>query len=148
VWECAGPVAITIHPSLAHGFDFSAEAQGYVLTMDQNVLFASARDHGDLFAPLFVEPLAIDLPRATRARLESCSSSCWRKRPGRSHGHDLMLEWLARAALLLLVRAHAERRLADQSGRGDFALFTRFRAAVEQRYKEQWQVAQYADCCG
>jgi hypothetical protein len=51
-------VAITIHPSLAHGFAFSEEAQGYVLTIDQNVLFAAAGQDGDLFAPLFVEPLA------------------------------------------------------------------------------------------
>jgi AraC family transcriptional activator of pobA len=56
-----------------------------------------------------------------------------------------MLEWLARSILLLLVRAQAERRMADQSGRGDFALFSRFRVEVERHYKEQWQVGQYAD---
>jgi AraC family transcriptional activator of pobA len=146
VWDCAGPVAITIHPSLAHGFDFSAEAQGYVLTMDEEVLFASARDHGELFAPLFVEAQAIGLGAAgaTRARLESLLEQLLAEAAWPQHGHDLILEWLARAALLLLVRAHAEHRLADQSGRGDFALYTRFRAAVEQRYKEQLQVGRYA----
>lgn len=144
--ECAGPVAITIHPSLVHGFDFSEEAQGYVLTIDQQVLFASARDHGDLFAPLFVEPLAIALgpEGATRAQLESLLEQLLQEAAWPQQGHNLILEWLARAALLLLVRAQAEHRLADQSGRGDFALYTRFRAEVEQRYKEQWQVGQYA----
>lgn len=144
VWDCAGPVALTIHPSLAHGFDFSAEAQGYVLTMDQDVLFASAREHGELFAPLFVAPLAVGLG-ATRARLESLLEQLLAEAAWPQQGHALILEWLARAALLLLVRAHAEHRLADQSGRGDFALYTRFRAAVEQRFKEQWQVARYAE---
>ena len=56
-----------------------------------------------------------------------------------------MLEWLARAALLLLVRVQADHRFADQSGRGDFELFSRFRAEVERHFKEQWQVGQYAD---
>ena len=56
-----------------------------------------------------------------------------------------MLEWLARAALLLLVRVQADHRVADQSGRGDFELFSRFRAEVERHFKDQWQVGQYAE---
>jgi len=150
VWECAGPVALTIHPSLAHGFDFSTEAQGYVLTLSQHLLFASAREHGDLFASLFVEPLAIELAPAGAAsptsgsRLEALLQQLLAEAAWPQEGHALILEWLARAVLMLLVRGQAEHRLADQSGRGDFALYTRFRAAVEQRYKEQWQVERYA----
>jgi AraC family transcriptional activator of pobA len=146
LWECAGPVAITIHPSLAHGFAFSKKTQGYVLTVDQQVLFASSREHGDLFAPLFVAPLAIGLGAAggMRARLEALLEQLLAEAAWPQRGHELMLEWLARSALLLLVRAQAEHSLADRSGRGDFALYTRFRAAVEQRYKEQWQVGRYA----
>jgi AraC family transcriptional activator of pobA len=154
VWECAGPVAITIHPSLAHGFDFSAEAQGYVLTMAQHIVFAATREHGDLFAPLFVEPLAIELAPAGASsiansfRLKSLLEQLLAEAAWPQQGHELIREWLARAALLLLVRGQAEHRLADQTGRGDFALYTRFRAAVEQRYKEQWQVQQYAGLLG
>lgn len=146
VWDCAGPVAITIHPSLAHGFDFSAEAKGYVLTIDQHVMFASAREHGDLFSPLFVAPLAIGLPPSgnTRTRLESLLEQLLAEAAWPQKGHELILDWLARAALLLLVRAQAEHRLADRSGRGDFGIYTAFRVEVEQRYKEQWQVGRYA----
>lgn len=146
VRECAGPVAITIHPSLVHGFDFSEQAQGYVLTIDQQVLFATARDHGELFSPLFVEPLTIALAPGgeTRTRLESMLEQMLAEAAGPQLGHELILEWLARAALLLLVRAQAEHRLTAQSGRGDFALYTRFRTEVEAHYKEQWQVGQYA----
>jgi AraC family transcriptional activator of pobA len=150
IWECAGPVAITIHPSLAHGFEFSKKAQGYVLTVDQQVLFAATGEHGDryspLFAPLFISPLAIDLrpAGAARPRLESLLEQLLLEAGRPRQGHELMLEWLARAALLLLVRAQAEHRLAGQSGKGDFALYTRFRATVEERYKEQWPVGRYA----
>lgn len=146
VWACAAPTVITIHPSVVHGFDFSAEAHGYVLTVDQNVLFAAAEDHGGLYAPLFVEPLALDLAGVAEcARLESLLRHLLEEAAWPQYGHTLMLEWLARSALLLLVRLHAERRFADQSGRGDFELFSRFRAEVEQHYKEQWQVGQYAE---
>ncbi|MES2260040.1 MAG: helix-turn-helix domain-containing protein [Pseudomonadota bacterium] len=147
VWECEGPTVITIHPSVVHGFDFSEEAQGYVLTVDQNVVFAAAENHGDLFSPLFVQPLAIDLGSAPemRERIESLLKNLIVEAAWPHYGHTLMLEWLARSALLLLVRVHAEHRFADQSGRSDFELFSRFRAEVELHYKEQWQVGQYAE---
>ncbi|MHA4871750.1 helix-turn-helix domain-containing protein [Duganella sp. PWIR1] len=144
VWQRSGPVAITIHPSVIHGFDFSPEAHGYVLTVDQNVIFSAAHGQGDLYSPLFVQPLAIGLDKIHQrlvALLENLSmEAAWPE-----YGHTLMLEWLARSALLLLVRAQAENTLADQSGRSDFELFSRFRAEVEQHYKEQWQVGQYAE---
>jgi len=145
-WECDGPVALTIHPSLPHGFDFSAEAHGYVLTIDQDMLFAAAGHEGDLFAPLFLQPLAVRLDAVPEmcARIEALLQNLMSEAAWPRQGHTLMLEWLARSALLMLVRVHAERRIADTSGRGDFELFSRFRVEVERHYKEQWQVGQYA----
>lgn len=145
--ECAGPVALTIHPSLAHGFAFSEEAHGYVLTLDQNVLFAAAGHEGDLFAGLFVQPLAIALEAVpeVRERIEGLLRNLILEAAWPRQGHTLMLEWLARCALLNLVRVQAERRIADKSGRGDFELFSRFRVEVERHYQEQWQVGRYAD---
>ncbi|VXB96678.1 helix-turn-helix domain-containing protein [Massilia sp. 9I] len=142
LWECEGPVALTIHPSLPHGFDFSREAQGYVLTIDQKLLF----DESDLFSTLFVQPLAVDLGSAPdmRARIEALLQNLVLESSWPRHGHALMLDWLARSVLLMLVRVQAESRIVDSSGRGDFELFSRFRVEVERRYKEQWQVGQYA----
>ncbi len=144
VWQRSGPVAITIHPSVVHGFDFAPEAHGYVLTVDQNVIFSAAHGQGDLYSSLFVQPLALDL-RGIHQRLVALLENLSMEAAWPEYGHTLMLEWLARSALLLLVRAQAETKLADQSGRSDFELFSRFRAEVEQHYKEQWQVGQYAE---
>jgi AraC family transcriptional activator of pobA len=145
-WDCDGPVALTIHPSLAHGFDFSEEAHGYVLTIDQNVLFAAAGHEGDLFASLFVQPLAIALGQAPEVleRIEALLRGLIAEAAWPRQGHTLMLEWLTRCALLMLVRVQAERRIADKSGRGDFELFSRFRVEVERHYQQQWPVGQYA----
>ncbi|MGV7207026.1 helix-turn-helix domain-containing protein [Oxalobacteraceae bacterium A2-2] len=142
LWEHGGPVVITLNPSVVHGFAFSPEAHGYVLTVDQNVVFSV-----DLFAPLFVQPLAIDLSPMPQvaARIEPLLQNLIEESLWPHHGHTLMLEWLARSALLLLVRVLDQHRLADQSGRSDFELFSRFRAEVEQRYKEQWLVGRYAE---
>lgn len=147
VWERSGPAVITIHPSLEHGFDFSEEAQGYVLTIDEQLVYAAGRDRGDLFAPLFIQPLALSLEAMPdlHARITALLDSLMAEAAWPHYGHTHLLEWLACSVLVLLTRAQAEHQSAHQSGRGDFELFSRFRSVVEQRYKEQWQVGQYAD---
>lgn len=147
VWQLTGPAALTIHPSLVHGFDFSEEAQGYVLTMDEHVVYSASVPHGDLFATLFLKPQPItlqalpELRARTVALLEHLlSEAAWPQ-----YGHTFMLEWLACSVLVLLARAQAEHSIADRTDPGDFELFSRFRTEVEQHYKEQWQVGQYAE---
>lgn len=146
-WERAGPAVITIHPSLEHGFDFSEEAQGHVLTIDEQLVYAAGRDRGDLFAPLFIQPLALSLDHMPElhGRIQALLDNLMAEAAWPHYGHTHVLEWLACGVLVLLTRVQAEQQFAHQSGRGDFELFSRFRAMVEQRYKEQWQVGQYAD---
>src|SRR5450830_1643006 len=152
VWDCTGPVVITLHSSVEHGFDFSEEAVGFVLTVDQNVVFSvgESKDaglHSDIFSALFLQPLAIDLSGVPeiRERLDAILRNLIAESAWPLFGHTLMLEWLARSVLLLLVRLEADHRSADLSGRNDFELFSRFRTLVEAHYKEQWLVGTYAD---
>lgn len=145
LWERKGPLAITVHPSVVHGFEFAAGAQGYVLTVHQNVLFATTEHQGDLFAPLFVNPLALPLPRQARSRIEALLDNMVVEAAWPQQGNALMLEWLSRSVLLLLARLHAEQDAANSSGHGDFRLFAAFRAAVEQHYKSDSAMAFYAD---
>lgn len=152
LWEQDGPVVITLHPSVEHGFDFSEEAVGFVLTVDQNVVFSvgerkDAGLHSDIFSALFLQPRAIDLSGVSeiRERIEAILRHLIAESAWPLFGHTLMLEWLARSVLLLLVRLEADHRSADLSGRNDFELFSRFRSLVEAHYKEQWLVGAYAD---
>lgn len=151
IHECDGPVAITIHPSVVHGFTFSQEAQGYVLTVDQHLIFSNESRHqqagySDLFSSLFVQPLTIDLGTTPMIleRLEALLGQLLAESAWPLTGHTLMLEWLSHSALLLLARIHADHAAADRNGRHDFELFSRFRSLVEIHYKEQLQVNDYA----
>lgn len=144
VWECRGPVAITVHPSVVHGFAFAEGAQGYVLTVDQNVLFSTPDNAGDMFAPLFVAPLQLALGRQPRARMEALLHNLLEEAAWPQQGNALMLEWLARSVLLLLARIHAEQSAASATGHGEFRLFAAYRAAVEQHYRSGAPVADYA----
>jgi AraC family transcriptional activator of pobA len=147
IWDCSGPSVITIHPSVVHGFHFSAEAYGYVLTVDQSILSHERIGSSvDIFSGLFLQPLALDLHAAPEAmkKIEALLQQMLLEFSEPLRDHTLMLDWLTRCVLLLLLRQHADRRQADLSGHADFELFSRLRASVEENYKAQWSVAQHA----
>lgn len=145
-WECVGPTVITIHPSVVHGFDFSRAAQGYVLTLDQSMLFGDGVNHMDGIAELFVEPLQMCFAAAPAglARIEALLGQLMAEFAAPLDGHARMMDWLARCILLLLSRAQKERDDSALIGRADFDTFTRFRALVDGHFREQWNVGQYA----
>jgi AraC family transcriptional activator of pobA len=146
-WNCEGPTVITIHPTVVHGFVFSRAAQGYVLTLDQSVLFGNnSAPHGDRFAQLFVEPLQMSFPPESEVlvRVETLLEQMMEEFAAPLDGHALMLDWLARCILLLLLRQQKERHDSELIGRADFDTFSRFRELVDANYREQWKVEQYA----
>ena len=63
-------------------------------TVDQNMLFAASGHEGDLFAPLFVQPLAIGLGAAPEllARIEALLQNLIFEAAWPRRGHALMLE--------------------------------------------------------
>ena len=143
-WDCPGPVAITIHPAVVHGFAFSEHAHGFVLTLDQGVLSgARAGQDSAMFGPLFLQPLQIGLDGA-EGRIEALLRQLLIEFSTPLAGHAAMLDWLARSVLLLLLRQHTAQRHADQSGRAEFDTFSQFRDLLEAHFLEQWNVAQYA----
>jgi len=144
-WQCEGPGVIVIPPTVAHSCGFRDEAEGWVLTVDYRIVASL-----DLFAPLFERAQTLRLQEApeVRERLTTLLGELAAEARGPRYGQPLMVEWLARGILLLLVRLDTERRLADESGREDFELFSAFRALVEQHYRDQWLVARYAEELG
>lgn len=147
VWNCEGPTVITIHPSVVHGFDFSKAAQGYVLTLDQSVLFGGdGAHHINRVAQLFVEPLqmAFAADSVVLGRIETRLGQLMQEFAAPLDGHAQMLDWLARCILLLLKRQQKDRHDSEIIGRADFDIFSRFRQLVDARYREQWNTAQYA----
>lgn len=76
--------------ALPHGVDFTEEAQGYVLTIDQKPLF----EEGGLFSSLVVDPLAIG-PEGVldmRARIEPLLQNRFAETSWPREGHALMLD--------------------------------------------------------
>ncbi len=149
VEEGPGPRVIVIPPTVVHAFQFEPGTRGYVLTVAEGRLFDRANAAGQsLMEDLALDPrlLAVDPASGDADRiaglLEQILAEFRWVRPGRG----LMLEWLARAVLVLVARlvqagAGDVRRLDRQRGE----LFSRFRQLVEAHFREHWPVPRYAE---
>lgn len=147
VEEGPGPRVVVIPPTVVHAFQFEPGTRGYVLTVAEGRLFDRAAAGQDLMEELALAPrlLAIDRSSGDAERLagllEQILAEFGWARPGRAP----ILEWLARAVLVMvarLVQADAGARRLD---RQRAELFSRFRQMVEARYREHWTIPRYAE---
>ena len=147
-----GPVAIVVPPSVAHGFRFSPETDGLVLTFSPRFLVEGEFEStGEAFRTLFQQPglIALDAsdPRAVRLDVLFRELSVEFNAP---HAHDsTVAQLLARALIVRLAQAHSQQiqpRNARRSGHQ--ALFTRFLLMVEQNFLRHWTLRQYASRLG
>ena len=140
-----GPLAVVVPPGVAHGFEFSAETQGYVLTFDPRALVEGEGDAGGAFADLCaapsLAPLGLEPEMAQRMTALFAALAAEMAVPDAALSPTPL--WLARAALWRLAQlAGAE---APRLGR---AAFLRFAALVEARFRDGWPVSAYAEALG
>jgi AraC family transcriptional activator of pobA len=95
---------------------------------------------------LFVEPRVVAFGAGTMgpllALLQQVADEFRQEAPGRT----ALVEWLVRAALLHVARAHLAATRSDQGtrGLGRAERFAGFRKLVEDHYREHWPLARYA----
>lgn len=143
-----GPAVITIPGGIVHAFDFEPGTEGWVLTVSELLLLdARYRRSNKLFAPLFAEAMVLPLsgePAASaliNSVLEQIHDEFQWPRPGRGS----MFEWLIRSLLMTVRRSMANAAVAPEAADPRHRLYTRFRQLVEDHFREQWQVRDYAD---
>jgi AraC family transcriptional activator of pobA len=145
--QCSGPIAFAIPAGTVHGFDFEAESQGYVLTMDlDRLLGVAGMNHHASIAALFRAPqtieVAADRPLAMRA---SQVFECLMQEFSQPDSLLAPLSgWLACAALWMLASASLHTPPTAAPGCGDLDRLRRFRRLVELHHLEHWPVSRYA----
>jgi AraC family transcriptional activator of pobA len=145
--EAAPPAVVAVPPAAVHAFRFQRGTRGYVLTVAEALLFdeAGAAVAGALES-LFVEPrvvaFAADAMRPLLALLHQIADEFRQESLGRA----ALVEWLVRAALLHVARAHLAAAQSDQGarGRGRAERFAGLRKLVEDHYREHWPLSRYA----
>lgn len=148
----SGPAAIVVPPSVVHGFRFSPDTDGLVLTLSARFLVEGEfQAVGDAFRALFDAPGVLRfVPQDGSAeRLQALFRELAAEfmQPGMAES-PLPL-WLARAVVWRLAQARAQGKQAGgERAHRHQALFTRFLLLVEQHFQEHWPLERYASRLG
>lgn len=142
-----GPAAIIVPVGTVHGFRFRSETQGYVLSVDLDLLLAvaSAADQAQVQA-LFSTPCAIDLrsdqPLAARvARLLERLLDEFRQPESLAAPVG---GWLACSILWMLADKVSKGVAPHPKSSQEFDRLRRFRRLIESHFSHHWPVARYA----
>jgi AraC family transcriptional activator of pobA len=133
-------------PLAVHGFRFSENVEGYVVTLAApwiNQLRAQAGMGQDLFSAPICLPAGDE-----RGYLYSLFSALQREYEGPQPGRELMLHALANVALVWLGRRIQQSRAAGQAPERGREVLTRFQQQVEACFREQPSVEALAHRVG
>ena len=145
-----GPFAISLPAGVVHGFRFSPETEGVVLTLAEPLLTNESYERCEpYFGSLFAGASVISLvgQELIVNEIQGYLGMIERELASVEMGHSLVSEWLARATLMQLRRllvADAESTPSLQAAKP----VIRYRKLIEQHLFEHLSVEQYASFIG
>ena len=143
----AGSWAITIPPGVVHGFRFQPDAQGVVLTLAEPLLSEQSYQMSqNYFDDLTSSSQTIQFQQEDV--LFNQLKQFFRLIEGEFQrtdaGYNIMLEWQVKMVLMTLKRQLENSQLQSSTGSASSQTLSSFRGLLEERYRNQWTVQQYA----
>ena len=141
-----GPVSVTVPATAVHGFDWTEETGGWVLTLATAFYEHLVQGHPDL-ANLFDRGLILPLDGPSRHLLGACASDLLKELGWSATGHRAAAEAnvLRIAVLCARLAEEARGKQVGVAASPAAALVARFRALVEKDFRNRQPVAAYAD---
>lgn len=145
------PMAVLVPPSMPHGYRFSRDIKGHVLTVTAaraGRLLAMAGDLGGAFAEAGPALLRLEKQPEEAADMAGAVAALAREFAGSAEGRAAALE----AHLLVILLAawriwRAERRAADGEGRQQ-RLALQLQALIDRDFRQQRRIGHYAGQLG
>jgi AraC family transcriptional activator of pobA len=148
VFQFAAPALLVVPASVVHGFSWTSESTGSVLTLANGQLTELARRDpaiGKLFAAAHVIALEIDAARSTQLHMDTLM----RELGWSAIGHQAAVEAsLLSLAVIALRSRRADAEAAPVRPGQQAALVARFRERIENRYRQREPVAAHAAALG
>ena len=141
------PVIIGIPPGTVHGFSFSPNTDGAVLTLQSTVLMTDSGDREAEFEHLFAGPMIVNptVDSDAMASLHSFLALTRSEFDRQETAREGMLRWLSKALLVVVVRlANRQRDTPSASADDTTQAWLTFCRLVDQHYREHWRVNDYA----
>lgn len=143
-----GAWVVTMPAGVVHGFHFRPDTRGVVLSLGIKLLGLDAENHiGPMLKGSLARPCIVNLQQqspltsALLGYLERIQDELKVPR----EDQQLALYSLIKLVLVTLQRRKQEERFAEVEPSGIVQLESRFRALLEQHYKEHWLICDYAD---
>ena len=147
LFETVGACAIVIPPGAIHGFSFSPDTQGMVLTIALPMLSSRNLAAAQACTEALTQQLRpIDLTEqpALFEQLQLTLEAIRREIDSSAEGRGAMLEWLTGIALMTIWRCLDAGRKAQVPGDHASRVVRHFRELLEQHFESHWQVDDYA----
>jgi AraC family transcriptional activator of pobA len=143
----SGVWAVTIPPGVVHGIRIKPDAKGIVLSLAAPLLADEGyRQTRHYFDELVSSAQTIEFQRRSvlLEQLRHYLNLIVGEFQQAETGHELMLEWLVRMVLMTLKRQFDHKQFQALSSRPSSNMLTEFRSLLENKYRKQWRVQQYA----
>lgn len=146
--QIEGPATICVPGNVVHGFTFTPDSLGYVVTVSEALLLDEGhRDGRNFFNALLDEARIVafhnDPARARLAR--SLLEQMAHELQARELGRNAMFEWLFHALLMTIRRQVATEGEAAEGTGEDRQRFSEACRLIEDHYREHMTVPAYAD---
>jgi len=146
----SSPVVAIVPPGVVHAFQFAADTEGYVLTINARWSADGDVEFADVYRVLFSRPRILPLMSSstTSPRIDMLLRELMNEFRQPDGPRSPVTGWLTRAVLWRMAR-WLESSGEDQ---GDLPahneIFTRYRLLVESHFMEHWDIARYAGMLG
>jgi AraC family transcriptional regulator, transcriptional activator of pobA len=140
----SGPAAILLPPGVAHGFKFSAETDGLVLTLSARFAMEEGPAGATIRRVFGARILRFSAADLRVARIDALFRELHHECQSAEGARSPAAAWLARALLWRLAEA-----CGAAAGEGPTqALYARFLMLVERHFAEHWPLTHYAETLG
>lgn len=143
--QLQGNWAVSIPPSCVHGFEFPADTQGIVLSVEASLLNSQTHPFQGL-ARLLDQPHTISFTDqdVLFIQFKTYLDLIRQELKHLYLGQEAMLSWLMGSLLMTLWRQLQYSHVQVQNNPKNSQTFQQFRHLLETHYREQWDVQTYA----
>ena len=138
------PALLLVPAGVIHGFNWTTESSGSVLTLARTYFENLAARHPDV-EPVFDRPLAVTPDTAAMARLSDGMATLRQEVAWSTKGHYAAVEAALLAMLVVSLRVLPASDTCSTLDRGQYAsLVARFRARIEDRFRLRESISTHA----
>ena len=140
--------ALAIPPGTVHGFRFSPDTEGFVLTVAESVLTGQQSLPDKEFLAFFLQlpqVIRLDAHNEIYNQLLQYASLLSREIISSRPDHVLTSTWLVKLLLITLRRQLELSQFTVVSGKAAGEALIGFRQLLEKHFRDQWTVKQYAN---